>query len=297
MPFQARPLEILGRGHLRRGSDGYLPGDEPTAAADIYALTLMTYTLLVGKAYWGDEAKSTGDVIAFAMLVVNGPQESAVQRAARYGVALPLGFDAWFAKGTAVNPADRFPTASEAVRALRAVGGPASPGVAPVAPRLAMVSDAGMLTPASRPAFASAPMLERAANSTGASAMTAAPLERGSRVPLVVTVAMLGLGVLGAGGWLALRQGHAGPELSSQVVQATSTAPPAASSAAPVEAVPSVAVSTLAPTANATAVPAPSAAVIPAPSTRAPTGGRGLPKPAVSANKPVVIDPNKLSRQ
>jgi serine/threonine-protein kinase len=130
-----------------------------TASADIHALTLMTYTLLVGEAYWKEEAKTAGDVIAFAMIVVNGPQESAVQRAARRGVTLPPGFDAWFAKGTAVNPADRFPTATEAVRALRAVGGPTSPGVAPIAPRPAMVSDAGMYAPMSRPALASAPML------------------------------------------------------------------------------------------------------------------------------------------
>jgi eukaryotic-like serine/threonine-protein kinase len=266
-----------------------------TAAADIHALTLMTYTLLVGKAYWGEEARSTGDVIAFAMLVVNGPQESAVQRAARYGVALPPGFDAWFAKGTAVNPADRFPTATEAVRALRLVGGPAGSGVAPIAGMPAIASDAGMSLPESRPAIASVAMLERAATSTGASSMTAAPVER-SRVAFVAAAAMLGFAVLGAGAWLALRHGHAGPEESPQVVLAASSAAPAASSAVPVEVVPSASATPVAPTASATAVAAPSTAVTAAPSTRAATGGKAVPKPAAPAKKPAAIDPNDFTR-
>ena len=33
----------------------------------IYALTLMTYTLLVGEAYWAEESRTTEDVIGFAM--------------------------------------------------------------------------------------------------------------------------------------------------------------------------------------------------------------------------------------
>src|SRR4051812_19274323 len=70
-----------------------------TGAADIYALTLMTYTLLTGAPYWLEEAKGAGDVIAFAVLVVQGPVESPVQRAARHGVTLPPGFEAWFARG------------------------------------------------------------------------------------------------------------------------------------------------------------------------------------------------------
>ncbi|MFS8071410.1 MAG: protein kinase domain-containing protein, partial [Byssovorax sp.] len=262
-----------------------------TAAADIYALTLMTYTLLVGAAYWAEEAKSAGDVIAFAIAALNGPQESAVLRAAKRGVTLPPGFDAWFAKGTAVNPADRFPTATEAIRALRAVGGPTIPGAAPSAPRPAMVSDAGMYAPMSRPALASAPMLERATTSTGASAMTAAPVER-SRVPLVAAAAMLGLGVLGTATWLALRQGHASSETSSQAAVATSLAAPAETSAAPVvEVVPSAAVAQAAPSASAVTAPAPapSTAVTAAPSTRAVTGVTPAPKPAPSVQRPAAV--------
>ena len=79
-------------------------GMKLTGAADIYALGMMAYTLLVGEAYWGREVKSAGDLIAFVMVAVRGPQESAVQRASTRGVVLPLGFDAWFARATAVHP-------------------------------------------------------------------------------------------------------------------------------------------------------------------------------------------------
>ena len=238
-----------------------------TASADIHALTLMTYTLLVGKAYWAEEAKSAGDVIAFAMAVLNGPQEPAVKRAARVGVALPPGFDAWFAKGTALNPADRFQTATETVRALRAVGGPATPGVAPIAPRPAMVSDAGMFPPESRAAIPSGAMLERATTSTGASAITGVPVER-SRAPFVAGAAVLGLSVMGLGAWLTLR-----PATSTTVAPAA----PAAISAAPAEVTPAAVPASAAPSADPPAIELelepPSTPVAAAPSARpAPTG-------------------------
>jgi serine/threonine-protein kinase len=263
-----------------------------TGAADIHALTLLTYTLLVGKAYWAEEAKSMREPIAFAMLVVKGPQESAVERAARRGVALPRGFDAWFAKGTAVDPADRFTTATEAVQALRAVHGQAGLGVASIAMRPAMASEAGMSLAQNRPAIPSVAMLEPAVISTGVSSMTTAPAKR-SHVSLVAAAVMLGLAVVGTGTWLALRQGHASPEASNQAVPATRSAVPAVSSVAQVQVVPSTPV---VPSASASAVAAPSTVVTTAPSTRAGTGGKAIPKPAASATKSVVIDPNDFSR-
>ena len=108
-------------------------GSKLVAAADIYALGMMAYTLLVGQPYWATEAKAAGDVIAFAMTVVLGPQESAVRRAAQSGVTLPPAFDAWFARVAAPSPDDRYKAASEAVRALAAALAPAAarPAVAP----------------------------------------------------------------------------------------------------------------------------------------------------------------------
>jgi serine/threonine-protein kinase len=202
---------------LYMAPEQFRAGTRLAPSADIHALTLMTYTLLVGQAYWAEEARSAGDVIAFAMVVLRGPEESAVARAARRGVTLPPGFDAWFARGTAVNPAERFATASDAVRALRGIGSAtASSAAAPLADsRPVMLAD-------SRPAMPSGPMLERAVTSTGASAMTAAPVTPG-RGPLFAGIAVVGLSMLGLGAWLASR-----PASSSQ---AASAASPAMSSA------------------------------------------------------------------
>jgi serine/threonine-protein kinase len=92
-----------------------------TGAADIYSLGLLAYTCLVGAAYWAEEARANGSVVAFGMIAVHGPQEAASVRAARRRATLSPGFDAWFARATAVNPADRFPTATSAVQSLAEV--------------------------------------------------------------------------------------------------------------------------------------------------------------------------------
>jgi serine/threonine-protein kinase len=255
-----------------------------TGAADIHALTMMTYTLLVGRAYWAEESKNLGDMIAFAMHVVNGPQEPAVERAARHGVALPPDFDAWFAKGTAVDPTKRFATASEAVRSLREVAGLAA--IAPFAVRPPIPSDSGASLPESRPMIAAVGLRERAITSTGASVITAPPQER-RRVPVVASAAaaMLGLGLLGAVAWWSLRPETASLETSNQAVVAASTtasaavtAAPTASSAVAVEVVPS-------------AVAEPAAA----PSARLPAGVKAAPRPAAK-KKPVVDEPNYTRR-
>jgi eukaryotic-like serine/threonine-protein kinase len=89
-----------------------------SAATDIYALGMMAYTFLVGEAYWADEKREDDNLVAFALNAVYGPQEKASERATRRGVALAEGFDAWFARATAVEPVERFATATAAVRAL-----------------------------------------------------------------------------------------------------------------------------------------------------------------------------------
>ncbi|WP_206079565.1 serine/threonine-protein kinase [Polyangium spumosum] len=95
-------------------------GQRVSAATDIHALGMMAYTFLVGEAYWADERKEDDNLVAFALSAAYGPVEPASARAARNrnGVLLPAGFDAWFAKATAVDPDRRFPTATAAVRAL-----------------------------------------------------------------------------------------------------------------------------------------------------------------------------------
>ncbi|WP_437676975.1 protein kinase domain-containing protein [Sorangium sp. So ce131] len=93
-------------------------GGKVTPAADIHALGMIAFTLLVGSPYWQDEAGRGQDPIAFALAASEGPPEAATARAARRGVALPAGMDGWFARATAVDPAVRFASAIAAVRAL-----------------------------------------------------------------------------------------------------------------------------------------------------------------------------------
>ncbi|WP_437656925.1 protein kinase domain-containing protein [Sorangium sp. So ce1182] len=93
-------------------------GGKLTPAADIHALGMIAFTLLVGSPYWQDEAARGHDPIALALAASSGPAEPATARATRRGVALPPGMDAWFARATAADPAARFASAVAAVRAL-----------------------------------------------------------------------------------------------------------------------------------------------------------------------------------
>jgi eukaryotic-like serine/threonine-protein kinase len=98
-----------------------------TPAADLYALGMVTYTLLAGAAYWAEEARG-GNVFALATVVVQGPREPASHRATARGVMLPPSFDAWFARATAADPSHRFPTATEMIGALAQAFGLGAPG-------------------------------------------------------------------------------------------------------------------------------------------------------------------------
>ena len=88
------------------------------AAADMYALGHVAYTLLTGKPYWKAERDASLNLIALHAKVEAGAKESARARAAEAGVDLPEGFDTWFEKATAPLPVARFQSASELVRAL-----------------------------------------------------------------------------------------------------------------------------------------------------------------------------------
>jgi eukaryotic-like serine/threonine-protein kinase len=106
---------------LYMAPEQFLPGAEVTPAADIYALGLLAYTLLVGTDYWHEELDRDDNVFAFALIAMKGPIEPPSVRAMRVAaMPLPPAFDDWFRKATAVSAAARFPTASEAVRQLSA---------------------------------------------------------------------------------------------------------------------------------------------------------------------------------
>ncbi|MBM4361860.1 MAG: serine/threonine protein kinase, partial [Deltaproteobacteria bacterium] len=94
-------------------------------ATDIFALGMLSFTLLVGAHYWSEEHQQCENPFAFATLAMHGPTEAPSVRAERAGVSLPAGYDSWFARITSRLPADRFATATEAIQALaRALGVP-----------------------------------------------------------------------------------------------------------------------------------------------------------------------------
>jgi tRNA A-37 threonylcarbamoyl transferase component Bud32 len=121
-----------------------------TPAADIYALGMVAYTLLVGAAYFDEEARSCGG-LALAAVIARGPRFPARVRAAARRVVLPEAFDAWFARATAPRAADRFPTALEAASALASALGERSLAVAPTPPRISNPTLAPLAKAATRP--------------------------------------------------------------------------------------------------------------------------------------------------
>src|SRR5262249_1893365 len=101
--------------------------------ADLYALAHIAFALLTGDAYWAQEKRQVDNAFALMMAIAEGISEPASTRAGRVGVALPPAFDGWFARATALRPADRYPSASALVDDLRrALGGPALEATAPL---------------------------------------------------------------------------------------------------------------------------------------------------------------------
>ncbi len=91
-----------------------------TAAADVWALGLVAYEMLVGKSFWRTANQEGGNTVQLLREIVLEPLPSATARAAEYGLAhrLPPGFDDWFARCVAREPAARFADAAALWRAL-----------------------------------------------------------------------------------------------------------------------------------------------------------------------------------
>ncbi len=258
------------------------PDARLTGAADNYALAMMAYTLLVGASYWKLESRSSGHAILFAIAAARGPQEPASARALLEGVTLPPAFDAWFARGTAVNPLDRFATARETVATLALVlglppsgaslsleqSGPVSGGPPPSGPRIAGLSQSGMRSDAVIPAGAPTPI--------GTSVTGALPGRSNARIAVMALI--IGVALLGGGAFVALRS----PNAASSVPAANETATPASSSAAPpTDPAPSIAV-TVASVIPATSTPIAAPVVAPVAS---PKGPARPPGPAPSKKR------------
>jgi Protein kinase domain len=115
-PFYMAPEQMLGDGSI-------------SPRADLYALGHITYTLLVGEAYWTEEGVESDGLFALLSRIMLGVTETPSARAARRrGVALSAAFDAWFVKMTAKPQEERYERASTAVAALAEVLGEPLPG-------------------------------------------------------------------------------------------------------------------------------------------------------------------------
>jgi serine/threonine protein kinase len=123
-----------------------------SATTDVFALGLIAYTMLVGKPYWLEETMRAGAALAFAMHACKGPQESAVKRAAFYGITLPQVFDDWFFRVTATKSENRPQSATAAIFELaETLGVPLQADASPISitntgrgPRLPLGSSANV---------------------------------------------------------------------------------------------------------------------------------------------------------
>ena len=267
------------------------PG-QVTPAADVWALGLLAYELLTGRAFWRAANEAGGTTAQLLREVVLDPIPAASARAAEYevGARLPAGFDAWFARCVAREPSSRFADAGLAWRAMQkmlAMGDAlAETAVDPSgASRPRPATATGDATPflpeapaapagSSGPPPAGAPgpvvaLPQETPVATTHRAPSAAPPRSGGRGALLAGVAIAVAGV--ASGWvLSHRAQPVGPPVTPapSVVAATTVASTVVvASAEPAPAPPAPPAST-APTTTATATPAtPVTAHVPTPVT------------------------------
>ena len=190
-----------------------------TPAADVWALGLLAYFLLTGRPFWRAAGLAGSTTTQLLREIVLDPIPPASERG---GDLIPRGFDGWFARAVARDPAVRFPdagalwTAMQGVLPLPAVGGHLS--FRPPSPATA---EALAATAADPSAFRSA--ASGAANETPLAVAGATPAPSGTRAgksarPTLAVTTAVGLALAGLlmGVGVARR-----PESSKRVVVTT----------------------------------------------------------------------------
>lgn len=84
---------------------------------DRFALAHVAYALLTGEAYWAEEFAAEG-MNMITHLFAPIPELPGARAMRRKQMALPPGFDAWFAKATARNHVDRYGSSMQQTDAL-----------------------------------------------------------------------------------------------------------------------------------------------------------------------------------
>jgi tRNA A-37 threonylcarbamoyl transferase component Bud32 len=93
-------------------------------AADVWSLGLIAFWLLTGRSYWKTANLAEPALTALFRETLFDPIVPATERARELGIslALPAGFDAWFARCVVRDPTQRFSHARDAFQGLEAVG-------------------------------------------------------------------------------------------------------------------------------------------------------------------------------
>ena len=239
-------------------------GKDLGVASDLWQMGIIAFECLTGhRPFDGETLGQLFVMICSAPL----PLPSRVAR-------VPAGFDAWFMRAAARNPAERFRGATELAESLAAILAPRGVGEAAIA-TLATAKRAPGSTPLG-PDHGARGLGLTATGHTAAWSAGAAERPRSSAAWLLVgTLVVVMAAALAVGGWWGLHHGAA-------PVDAASPRP----SAAPFVAAATVAAATnpsAAPIASTTPAPIPSASAPPAASVK--TGPRG-PRPASKSGDP-----------
>ncbi len=93
---------------------------EITPATDVWAVGLIAFRLFTGRIYWLDSLAGEQTLQGLLDEITTEPLVSATARAEAHGSTrdLPVGFDAWFARCVARDPASRYRSAREMAAAL-----------------------------------------------------------------------------------------------------------------------------------------------------------------------------------
>lgn len=115
VPQSARMKALSKASRLAWAAPEQLKEGPQSPATDVWAVGHLAFRVLTGKNYF--KAASGGDVAALEAEIKAGASEPASARARGLGFteALPKTFDAWFARCTKVDPAQRFASAHDAL--------------------------------------------------------------------------------------------------------------------------------------------------------------------------------------